>query len=380
MGGTGRDATHGAEAPEPELDVMYLRYKQQPIDTTPVFNRMDVEYNATMDFKMEFFAVQATALGEAIITNIYLCPKADCHQETPRAMVDFSRRVSLDPGEKTLYKFDVELQGHLIVQGNTLYPKFRPDILRYRCFLEVGTEFGLLELHLLDQGQTVLAEAEAPVKLAEDNITSLDNTNPEQLHRPPLRRLREEAFGEFQYPNKYLQFPVPMGFRRTLRFKVTSADGGRFGYYRLDLARQQCSREQPLFDVSRGCVRFCNMGYWPDFGQSRCKRCPGSCLSCSSRSHCLRCPQGGEAMYFLEAGQCIQQARPFWQRHGEQVLALALGGLALLIFLCGLLGFACRAPKRGERGERSSGSLEFGTAFTKQKGYRQLPDEDPEVF
>ncbi|CAJ1456683.1 unnamed protein product [Effrenium voratum] len=187
MGGTGRDATHGAEAPEPELDVMYLRYKQQPIDTTPVFNRMDVEYNATMDFKMEFFAVQATALGEAIITNIYLCPKADCHQETPRAMVDFSRRVSLDPGEKTLYKFDVELQGkartysitiqrltgretglrHLIVQGNTLYPKFRPDILRYRCFLEVGTEFGLLELHLLDQGQTVLAEAEAPVKLAE---------------------------------------------------------------------------------------------------------------------------------------------------------------------------------------------------------------------
>ena len=31
-------------------------------------------------------------------------------------------------------------------------------------------------------------------------------------------------------------------------------------------------------------------------------------------------------MYFLEAGQCIQQARPFWQRHGEQVLALALGG------------------------------------------------------
>ena len=28
-----------AEAEEPELDVMYLRYKQQPIDTSPVFNR-----------------------------------------------------------------------------------------------------------------------------------------------------------------------------------------------------------------------------------------------------------------------------------------------------------------------------------------------------
>ena len=40
-----------------------------------------------------------------------LCPDADCHQETPRAIADFSRKVSLEPGEKTLYKFDVELHG-----------------------------------------------------------------------------------------------------------------------------------------------------------------------------------------------------------------------------------------------------------------------------
>lgn len=48
---------------------------------------------------------------EAIITNVFLCPDADCAHETPRAIADFSRRVSLEPGEQTLYKFDVELHG-----------------------------------------------------------------------------------------------------------------------------------------------------------------------------------------------------------------------------------------------------------------------------
>ena len=136
-----------AEATEPQLDVMYLKYKEQPIDTTPVFNQMDVMYNATLDFKMGFFAVQATPLGSAIITNIYLCPNLDClHHETPRAIIDFSQNIVLDPGEKTLYKFDVELHGrsrtytinvnrllgtetnlrHVVVEGNTLYPKFSP--------------------------------------------------------------------------------------------------------------------------------------------------------------------------------------------------------------------------------------------------------------
>ena len=35
----------------------------------------------------------------------------------------------------------------------------------YRCFLDVSTELAMLELHLEDQGQTVLAEAEDPVPL-----------------------------------------------------------------------------------------------------------------------------------------------------------------------------------------------------------------------
>ena len=39
------------EAEEPELDVMYLRYKQQPIDTSPVFNR-----NCCWDLEVSNFA------------------------------------------------------------------------------------------------------------------------------------------------------------------------------------------------------------------------------------------------------------------------------------------------------------------------------------
>lgn len=385
-----------AEAEEPELDVMYLRYKQQPIDTSPVFNRKYVEYNATMDYKMGFFAVQASPLGAAVITNIFLCPDADCHRETPRAIADFSRKVSLEPGERTLYKFDVELLGrartysititrltgketdlrHLVVQGSTLYPPFQPQIRSYRCFLDVQRDVGLLELHLQDQGQTVLAEAEAPVPLAsDDNITSLDNTHPQQLRSPPIRLLREEAYGEFQYPNKYLEFPVPMGTKRKLRFKVVSSDGGHFGYYQLDLARQECSTEMPLFDVRSGrCVRFCNLGYWADFAQSRCKRCPDLCVSCVSGQKCLSCRRPTIEMDYLldpETGRCTAKLRPFWQKNAEQAISIALGTAALLLFLCGLLAFAL-ARRRQEaegRSAKARSRVEMGK-------YSQLPSED----
>ena len=394
----------------PELDVMYLKYREQPVDTTPVFNRMDVMYNATLDFKMGFFAVQATPLGDAIITNIYLCPRLDClHHETPRAIMDFSQNIVLDPGDSTLYKFDVELHGrsrtysinvnrllgtetnlrHMIVGGNTLYPKFSPSHHGlYRCFLDVSTELAMLELHLEDQGQTVLAEAEPPIPLRDDNITELDNSHPEQLRSSPIRRLREEAYGEFQYPNKYLQFPVPMGMKRKIRLKVVSSDGGHQGYYQLDLARQACSSELPLFDVrTSSCVRFCNVGYWPDYAAGRCKRCPDLCISCLSAHECVLCPKPtAEIQYKLQDGKCMAQTRPFWQ-HTERALSIALGTLAFLIFCCGLVGFHLAPSGREKSTEPEDHSSEmaladFGSAFkhSAPAGYRKLPVEDSDFL
>lgn len=263
--------------------------------------------------------------------------------------------------------------------GSTLYPSFNPHIRSYSCFLDVRREFGLLELHLEDQGQTVLAEAEAPVKLtANDNVTRLDNTHPQELRSPPLRRLREEAYGEFQYPNKYLEFPVPMGTKRKLRFKVISSDGGHFGYYQLNLARQECSTEMPLFDVRAGhCVRFCNLGYWADFHQSRCKRCPELCVSCVSRQRCLSCHHPTlEMQYVLDtvSGQCTAKVRPFWQKNAEQAISIALAGAAFLLFLCGLLAFAL--ARRRQDAEARQKSRRVADMGGKASGYSQLPNED----
>ena len=206
------------------------------------------------------------------------------------------------------------------------------------------------------RGQTVLAEAEAPVKLtANDNVTRLDNTHPQKLRSPPLRRLREEAYGEFQYPNKYLEFPVPMGTKRKLRFKVISSDGGHFGYYQLNLARQECSTEMPLFDVRAGhCVRFCNLGYWADFHQSRCKRCPELCVSCVSRQRCLSCHHPTlEMQYVLDtvSGQCTAKVRTFLAEecgagHLDCVGRCRISAVSLwLIGLClGPTSARCRSP------------------------------------
>ncbi|CAK9106268.1 unnamed protein product [Durusdinium trenchii] len=394
------EAAEAAELEGPELDVMYLRYKQQSIDTSPVFQRQHVDYHATLDFKMDFFAVEATPLGKAIITNVFLCPDADCAHETPRAIADFSRRVSLEPGEQTLYKFDVELHGkaqtysitirrltgeetqlrRLIVQGSALVPSFKPSIRHYRCQLEVTLEYGLLEAHLEDSGQTILAEAEVPILVKNFSDAKWEK---EELLGVPMRRLGEEPYGEFQYPKKYLEFPVPMGSQRKIRFKVISADGGHFGYYQLDLARQTCGTELPLFDVRQSrCVRFCNLGYWADFQQRRCKRCPDLCVSCISSEECLSCRHPTiDMLYTLDStGQCVASVRPFWQKNAEQAVSIALSASALLIFLCGLVSFGLvrakarrlaaesRAESRGARGpERGTGG---------PRGYRSLPNED----
>eukprot|EP00931_Biecheleriopsis_adriatica_P070428 TRINITY_DN44198_c0_g1_i1.p1 TRINITY_DN44198_c0_g1~~TRINITY_DN44198_c0_g1_i1.p1 ORF type:complete len:474 (+),score=95.63 TRINITY_DN44198_c0_g1_i1:55-1476(+) len=414
-------------APEPLLDVMYLKYKQQPIDTTPVFNSMVVQYQATLDWKMKFFSVQASPLGDAFIENIHLCPvEADClKQDQTVVTMDFSRNILVEPGSTILYKFDVLLQGqvrsysimvhrlngtetairHMIVQGSSMYPDFTSNGFNYRCFLDVGMEMALLELHLQDAGQTILAQADAPSPIGpNDNITTLVNVHPGHLRSPPLRRLREEAYGEFQYPNKYLQFPVPMGEKRMLNLKVVSADGGHFGFYSLELGRDTCSKGAPLFDVVSGkCVRFCNTGYWPDYQANRCKRCPDLCDSCLSGHRCVACPSPSSArVYELDnvTGTCVARDRSIWERNPERAASIALAAGGLAIFACGLAAFhmtpAKKARKKAADGKRprATGSAEedsrwkgiprasynTGSGKPSTAGYMKVASEDHDDF
>eukprot|EP00747_Dinoflagellata_sp_TGD_P167799 gnl/TRDRNA2_/TRDRNA2_192919_c0_seq1.p1 gnl/TRDRNA2_/TRDRNA2_192919_c0~~gnl/TRDRNA2_/TRDRNA2_192919_c0_seq1.p1 ORF type:complete len:452 (+),score=78.25 gnl/TRDRNA2_/TRDRNA2_192919_c0_seq1:86-1441(+) len=360
---------------EPLLDIMYLKYGQQAIDTVPVFNPMVSEYKATLDWKMKYFAVEAKPVLPAMIDNIHLCPQnADCmKQDQPVVTMDFSKNILVQPGEKVLYMFDVLLQGvvksytlivyrlegsettlrHLIIQGTTIYPKFRPEEHSYRCYLSVQDELMRAELHVLDGGQTIFSSAEEPTPLEEtNNITQLHNTHPANTRAPPtLRRLRAEAFGEFQYPNKYADFPVPLWNTRVVNFKVTSADGGHIGFYRLEVARAGCSKTAPLYDgETRSCVPFCNLGFYPDDEAHRCKRCDESCVNCLSLYKCIQCRKTDrQNIYVLDnsTGTCHAVPRPLWEQHPEQVGALALGAFCSLFFLFGLCAFRRAAESSG---------------------------------
>lgn len=355
---------------EPLLEVMYLKYDQQPIDTVPTFNPMISEYKATLDWKMKYFAVEARTVGDAVIDNIHLCPQAaDCLKQDEHVVrMDFSSNILVQPGGKVLFMFDILEQGvvrsytvivnrlegtetyvrHIIMQGATLVPAFRSTSSSYRCMLDVTMEFARLELHLADGSQTVYASAEQPVLLSDqDTITMLRNTHPGGTRAPPtrLRRLREEAFGEFQFPNKYADFPIPLGSKRMINFEVVSADAGHRGYYQLELARRSCGPAAPIFDaIARVCVRFCDTGFWADYASWRCKRCPDHCQGCVSPHHCLRCSRPDKKFDYVlnnATGECHAVARNLWERHRQYLFAAAAASACFSIFICGLVAFYC---------------------------------------
>lgn len=398
----------------PLLKIMYLKYKEQPIDLTPVFDPMVSEYQATLDWKMRFFSVQATPEPPGIINNVHLCPQsADClKQDQKLVTMDFSKRILVRPGEKGLFTFDVLLQGvvmtytiivtrlqgtetslrRLIVQGTTLYPAFRPATFAYKCLVSVKDELANLELHVLDSGQQVFATAEDPVPISvSSKLSGMANSNPGVTMAPPQRRLlvnddgfaygveyttvvehttalpdsvkwqkifpteqrrlTEEQFGEFQYPKTFVSFPVPLSSSRLIQFKITSADGGHFGYYSVKISRKGCSKNEPLYDVILGqCVKFCDKGFYGDFKAGRCKRCKDTCVNCVSFYNCVECKEDDRRYtYSLNnaTGTCTSKERPIWEQHPQETWALGLGTCATCIFLVGLYGFRRDASRRG---------------------------------
>jgi len=372
---------------EPLLQVMYLKYANQPIDTTPVFNPMISMYKATLDWKMKFFAVEAKPMAPAIIDNIRLCRHdADCQKEDQRVVpMDFSKKIQVEPGGKVLYMFDVLLQGivksytlivnrlegsettirHVILQGVTIKPAFHRNTYSYRALMGVTMEMVQMELHLSDSGQTVFAQADYPMPLSDHaNITELQNSHPGNTRSPPqrLRRMREEAFGEFQYPNKYLDFPVPLESSRTVHFKIMSADGGHKGFYQLEVARGKCPTSEPLFDVEASkCVKFCNVGFYADFEAFRCKRCQESCVNCLTLKRCVQCSKPNRRLYYVLDNvtlTCLTRQRALWVQHPQHVIALAIAATSILVFCCGLCAFCQLAGRaKGERGGVGSGQL-----------------------
>jgi len=369
---------------EPLLDVMYLKYGNEPIDTNPVFNPMISMYKATLDWKMKFFAVEAKPVGRAIIDNIHLCRHdGDCLKEDQRVVpMDFSKKIQVEPGGKILYMFDVLLEGivksytlivrrlegsettirRMFIQGVTLWPDFHPNTFYYRALMEVEMEMVQMELHLADSGQTVFADADYPVPLNEhDNITELQNSHPGNTRSPPQRlrrRMREEAFGEFQYPNKYFDFPVPLESTRIVHFKVISADGGHYGYYQLETGRGKCPTSEPLFDIDvLKCVKFCNAGFYGDYEASRCKRCQESCVNCLSLPVCVQCAKPNRRFYYeLDnvTQSCVAKERALWVQHPQHVIALAIGACSCLVFCCGLCAF-CQLAGQDKKDKRNGG-------------------------
>merc|ERR1719215_1932053 len=84
------------------LEFMYLKYKEEPIDIRPTFNPDVLHYEATLDWKMKFFAVQARPVVPAVVDSVRLCRRnADCMLEEQRIVViDLSRNIVVAPGDR----------------------------------------------------------------------------------------------------------------------------------------------------------------------------------------------------------------------------------------------------------------------------------------
>lgn len=352
---------------DPLLRMMYLKYRDSPIDTTPFFNPTVFAYTATMDWKMKYFQMMAVPVAPGIIDNVHLCPQnADCLTQDQRvATMDFEKPILVRPGEKVLFMFDVLLAGmvktysvvvnrleglettlaDIVIHGATLYPTFAPAVPTYQVSLDVHYEFAHIELHVVDGGQNLFATAEEPLALQPtDNITYLKNDNPGVTAAPPTRRrLTELAFGEFQYPVKPLHFPVPLTSKRLIDIKVTSADGGHFGYYSVTVARKGCHKTLPFYDAQRlECVKFCNTGYYQDIDSGQCKACQESCVNCLSYDNCVQCADETRLFKYVLAnatGSCNAIKKPFYMQHPQETLALGSATVALCVFLTGLYSF-----------------------------------------
>lgn len=430
---------------------MYIKYANEPVDTEPSFSSDVVKYEATMDWKMKFFSVQAQPVPPAVIENIVLCRQdADCTKEEQSIVViDFSRSINMMPGSKVRFRFDVirhgevktftivirRLQGSetnlrtLIGRGLTLWPVgksdeagspgFKPNVTLYQCLMDVTLEIVMLELHLQDSGQTVVASASPSVLLEKNNhFTLLKNSNPGHFKAPPLRRLtlgdgfgggdsssaaaaevaasveagdgaaantevgdaRERrrlmnsgVVGEFQYPNRYVNFPVPLTSQREIYLKVISADGGHHLFYSLKVARSSCPPSSPLFDVGAAqCVRFCNSGFFGDTEAKRCKRCQDSCFSCLASHRCTTCPKATRELAFeLDnvTGTCEPRQRSMLQEHPQKTLALLFTGVSVFIFLCGLCGFRSQDddPEMMRRKTAPAETLKAGFSIGEQR-------------
>lgn len=395
----------GQTETQPLLDVMYLRCADETIDTTPVFNPEISEYKSTLDWKMQFFSVQAQPRGQAVIDNIHLCPQhADCEQQDQQIVkMDFSKNILIEPGNEVMYKFDVLLKGvvrsytlivnrldgtetyirELIMQSGTLHPPWSSYVYQYRSLLPVEMEVAQTELHLLDSGQTVLVSVEEPISLTDlDNITMLKNDRPGATRSPPTRlrlrrRLREEPYGEFQYPNVYADFSVPLGSRRMVHVEVLSADVGHRNSYILELARPKCPVSAPVFDADASlCVRFCNTGFYADERAGRCKTCHESCLSCLGISTCTTCPSGNGELLVVDnsTGLCVSAESHVWEAHREFAVAALLVAASTSIFVCGLCAFYCQPRERSMRLiEQSSREPRRGSRVGSIPGRKPMP-------
>lgn len=274
----------------------------QPVDVRQVPG-MPLMFDATLDYNMPGFTVEATAVpkgscevgrmstsaymvdpGSSLVVQLFAQPLVSQNDLAPQT---YSVNVSRLSGTET--------QLHsLKVGGAYLVPAPSASNLQatrtYRVNLNLEEDFVRIEFQKLDNGQVVAMSAGL-----ESVVTS------------PARRLSFEdgisssagdvpSIGEAQREISTLMTTLDAGFERRVDLSVKSADGSRVEKYFLSVRRPACPQEQRFFDGdTKLCTDTCNEGFYGSTVTGRCARClDPNCAVCEAGDACTLCLDGFE--------------------------------------------------------------------------------------
>lgn len=281
----------GAEELPCQLRSLHLRYRDRPVDLKPPFTPDAFSYEATMDFAMNAFSIDAIPAFGCITDKVPFraipVPNGETYQvtifakkENDQMQQPYVIKVTRLTGTET------ELQ-NITIAGATVVPDFSEDLRSYRSQLSIGEDFISVHYTKKDTGQTVKITADPQVTVNQSSTTA-SASGARRLDGLVL------ATGEAQYVDEHQFFPIDHAHSRQLSLTVASADSTnqKEATYSVVVTRAGCPVVKPVYDpLSRGCVINCGEGYYRKRDVERCSRCNANCKVCSSVLRCELCQQ-----------------------------------------------------------------------------------------
>lgn len=376
------NSSHVAQQATPmacTLQSLAMRFRGQPIDLEPPFQKFITEYIAYLDFAMEDCSVQARPDTGCEVAGV---PPTPVTVQIGGEQKITLYAVNAETQEKKAYVVTVKrLLGSetdlqvLRVENSAMSPVFDPDVRSYSVRLGLGVDEARIVYRLRDNSQRIRSSATQetpqgdtggleltpapPAPPPGSNGTNAshsgdDHSSSRRLDQQwdnlpvPFRRLtREVESGEVQVKEAYVNFMVDVGFARQVTLTVQCADATQadIGTYKLELSRPSCTPERPFFDPDKQfCTSFCPSGYYKSREMNRCARCNTNCKVCDSLLVCSMCHSDTQDFKYVVQpdGSCHAYPNQIFKKYRVWCIGLAVLLLFLVLIGCaGICNLCC---------------------------------------